>query len=67
MCMKVEDVNNLWCRKLVEVLNARQAAILFAFGKSRDGKVTVWQTQDLNPAQMIAEIEKLLKVMKGQL
>ena len=63
--MTVEQINAEWGKRFLDTLNARQAAIIFGFGMSKDRKVTVFATMDLTPQELKKELKKIIAHMGG--
>lgn len=56
---QAKAINEIWMEKCKMVLNARDAAIIFAFGMDKDRRVTIFATQDLTPVQIAFELTKI--------
>ena len=63
---KCQEINDIWMGKCKQILNARNAAIIFAFGMDKQRRVTVWATQDLLPSEIAEELKKIIKILFGQ-
>ena len=58
--MKVEEINKKWGNMFIQGLNAQEAAIVFAFGLTKDGKVRICTTTDLTPAQLKEKLQGII-------
>jgi hypothetical protein len=60
--MELEKINLEWGNKFIETLNKQEAAIVFAFGLTKDGKVKVCTTTDLTPEQLDEKLKGIIGV-----
>lgn len=68
--MKLEEINKEWCEAFVSALNEQQAAVVFCFGITKDGKIRACQTTDIDTEKLykyLIHIAALLPVEKGKL
>ncbi len=61
--MTVETINLEWGNKFIQALNIQEAAIVFAFGVTKDGKVKVCTTTDLTPEQIKRKLYGIINAM----
>ncbi len=58
--MKVEEINKKWGNQFIQALNVQDAAIVFAFGLTKDGKVKVCMTTDLTPPEYKEKLQGII-------
>lgn len=46
--MTVDEINQEWGAAFIEALNQQEAAIVFAFGVTKDGKIRMCMTDDIS-------------------
>lgn len=59
--MTVAEINKIWGKKFLDTLTIGNAAIVFAFGIKKDGKVIITATTDLTPAELKKELQKIIE------
>lgn len=60
---EVERINKEWGDKFIGALNAQDAAIVFAFGMTKDGKVKICLTTDLTSEQLRGKLLDIINVL----
>lgn len=61
---ELERINKEWCEAFIEGFNSQDAAIIFALGATKKGKVVACATTDIPMAQIVAHLEAYVTTLK---